>query len=146
MVFVNFLVTSTVFASAAQKLPTNIRYLKNKFRTKMCYGILKTSSDGPQGMQQQALVAVDAAVLAVLAPYAGPRREPERSPPRGDRRPLATRNRSRERRAAAGGDNSYGQLREKAMNERSKCPPTSSSTSATRPGGRAQCSQGTKRR
>ena len=54
-------------------------------------------------MQQQAPVALDAAALAVLAPYVGPRREGrERSPPRGDRRPLATRNRSRERRAAAG--------------------------------------------
>ena len=60
--------------------------------------------------------------------YTGPRRERERSPPRGDRRPLATRNRSRERRAAAGGDQeSYGQLREKAINERSKTVPAKES-------------------
>ena len=79
-------------------------------------------------MQQQAPVALDAAALAVLAPYAGPRRERERSPPRGDRRPLSTRNRSRERRAAAGGDQeSYGQLREKAINERSKTVPAKES-------------------
>ena len=79
-------------------------------------------------MQQQAPVALDAAALAVLAPYAGPRRERERSPPRGDRRPLSTRNRSRERRAAAGGDQeSYGQLREKAVNERSKTVPAKES-------------------
>ena len=79
-------------------------------------------------MQQQAPVALDAAALAVLAPYTGPRRERERSPPRGDRRPLATRNRSRERRAAAGGDQeSHGQLREKAVNERSKTVPAKES-------------------
>ena len=79
-------------------------------------------------MQQQAPVALDAAALAVLAPYVGPRRERERSPPRGDRRPLSTRNRSRERRAAAGGDQeSYGQLREKAVKERSKTVPAKES-------------------
>ena len=58
-----------------------------------------------------------------MAALAGPRRE--RSPPRGDRRPLATRNRSRERRAAAGDSNkeSYQQLREKALMQRSKTVP-----------------------
>ena len=64
--------------------------------------------------QQTAPLAADAAAAA-LAPYAGPRRERERSPPRGDRRPLAKRNQSREERAAAGGaKESYGQMRQKA--------------------------------
>ena len=58
-------------------------------------------------VQQKAPLAED------LAARAGR----QRSPPRGDRRPLSTRNRSRERRAAAGDSNkeSYQQLREKAL-------------------------------
>ena len=66
---------------------------------------------------QKAPLATDAALVA---------REPrERSPPRGDRRPLSTRNRSRERRAAAGGteEETYGQIRQKALNARSKTVP-----------------------
>ena len=65
---------------------------------------------------QKAPLAADAALVA---------REPrERSPPRGDRRPLSTRNRSRERRAAAGGaEETYGQIRQKALNARSKTVP-----------------------
>ena len=74
--------------------------------------------------QQKAPLAADAAAAA-LAPYVGPRREGrERSPPRGDRRPLAKRNQSREERAAAGGaKESYGQMRQKALGERSKTVP-----------------------
>ena len=76
-------------------------------------------------MQQRASMALDA---AAPTPDLGPRRERERSPPRGDRRPLSARNRSLERRAAAGGDQeSYGQLREKAINERSKTVPAKES-------------------
>ena len=58
-----------------------------------------------------------AADAAALAPYAGPRRKSrERSPPRGDRRPLSKRNKSREDRAAAkGAVDSYGQMRDKAL-------------------------------
>ena len=50
----------------------------------------------------------------------------ERSPPRGDRRPLSKRNKSREDRAATGGakDETYGQIREKALSARSKTVPT----------------------
>ncbi len=48
----------------------------------------------------------------------------ERSPPRGDRRPLSKRNISRERRAAAGGaSDTYGQIRAKALHQRSKTVP-----------------------
>ena len=48
----------------------------------------------------------------------------ERSPPRGDRRPLSKRNKSREDRAAAGGANdTYGQIRAKALGARSKTLP-----------------------
>ena len=51
-------------------------------------------------------------------------RDRERSPPRGDRRPLTTRNKSREDRAAAGGgEGTYGQIREKALAGRSKSVP-----------------------
>ena len=75
--------------------------------------------------QQKAPLAADAAAAVALAPYVGPRREGrERSPPRGDRRPLAKRNQSREERAAAGGaKESYGQMRQKALGERSKTVP-----------------------
>ncbi len=48
----------------------------------------------------------------------------ERSPPRGDRRPLSKRNASREKRAAAGGaTDTYGQIRDKALAQRSKTVP-----------------------
>ena len=48
----------------------------------------------------------------------------ERSPPRGDRRPLSKRNKSREDRAAAGGaEDTYGQIRAKALGARSKTVP-----------------------
>ncbi len=48
----------------------------------------------------------------------------ERSPPRGDRRPLSKRNKSREKRAAAGGaTDMYGQIRDKAIAQRSKTVP-----------------------
>ena len=48
----------------------------------------------------------------------------ERSPPRGDRRPLSKRNKPREQRAAAGGaSGSYGQIRAKALEQRSKTVP-----------------------
>ena len=48
----------------------------------------------------------------------------ERSPPRGDRRPLSKRNKSREDRAAAGGaTDTYGQIRAKALAQRSKTVP-----------------------
>ena len=48
----------------------------------------------------------------------------ERSPPRGDRRPLSKRSKSREDRAAAGGaTDSYGQIRAKALAARSKSVP-----------------------
>ncbi len=64
---------------------------------------------------QTAPLALDAAALA---------RDRERSPPRGDRRPLSKRNRSREERAAAaGGKDTYGQMRQKALGERSKTVP-----------------------
>ena len=65
---------------------------------------------------QKAPLALDAAALVG--------RDRERSPPRGDRRPLATRNKSREDRAAAGGaEGTYGQIREKALGARSKTVP-----------------------
>ncbi len=71
----------------------------------------------------QALAESQKAPLAADAALVG--REPrERSPPRGDRRPLSTRNRSREQRAAAAGaEESYGQIRQKALNARSKTVP-----------------------
>ena len=49
----------------------------------------------------------------------------ERSPPRGDRRPLSKRNASREKRASAGGvdGETYGQVRDKALAQRSKTVP-----------------------
>ena len=48
----------------------------------------------------------------------------ERSPPRGDRRPLSKRNKSREDRAAAGGaTDSYSQIHAKALAARSKTVP-----------------------
>ena len=48
----------------------------------------------------------------------------ERSPPRGDRRPLLKRNKSREdRAAAAGASDTYGQIRAKALAQRSKTVP-----------------------
>ena len=49
----------------------------------------------------------------------------ERSPPRGDRRPLSKRNKSRERRENAGGVDieTYGQIRDKALAQRSKTVP-----------------------
>ena len=49
----------------------------------------------------------------------------ERSPPRGDRRPLSKRNASREKRASAGGvdGQTYGQVRDKALAQRSKTVP-----------------------
>ncbi len=64
--------------------------------------------------RQQADVAPDMAAF-----------ERERSPPRGDRRPLSKRNASRERRAAAGGTEAetYGQMRNKALAQRSKTVP-----------------------
>jgi len=66
---------------------------------------------------QKAPLATDAAALFG--------RDRERSPPRGDRRPLSKRNKSREERAAAGGakDETYGQIREKALSARSKTVP-----------------------
>ena len=70
----------------------------------------------------EALVAHQKAPLAMDAALVG--RDRERSPPRGDRRPLSTRNRSREQRAAAGGaDETYGQIRQKALSMRSKTVP-----------------------
>ena len=70
----------------------------------------------------QALMEFQKAPLAADAALAG--RDRERSPPRGDRRPLSTRNRSREQRAAAGGaDETYGQIRQKALSARSKTVP-----------------------
>ena len=64
-------------------------------------------------MQEKAPLAQDAAALVR-----------ERSPPRGDRRPLSKRNKSREDRAAArGAEDTYGQLRAKAMSARSKTVP-----------------------
>ena len=48
----------------------------------------------------------------------------ERSPPRGGRRPLSKCNKSREDRAAAGGaEDTYGQIRAKAVGARSKTLP-----------------------
>ena len=48
----------------------------------------------------------------------------ERSPPRGDRQPLSKRNASREQRAAASGaSDTYGQIRAKALSQRSKTVP-----------------------
>ena len=65
---------------------------------------------------QKAPLALDAAALVG--------RNRERSPPRGDRRPLSKRNKSREDRAAAGGaEGTYGQIREKALSARSKTVP-----------------------
>ena len=65
---------------------------------------------------QKAPLATDAAALFG--------RDRERSPPRGDRRPLSTRNKSREDRQAAGGAaGTYGQIREKALGARSKTLP-----------------------
>ncbi len=70
----------------------------------------------------QALMEFQKAPLAADAALVG--RDRERSPPRGDRRPLSTRNRSREQRAAAGGaDETYGQIRQKALSARSKTLP-----------------------
>ena len=70
----------------------------------------------------QALMEFQKAPLAADAALVG--RDRERSPPRGDRRPLSTRNRSREQRAAAGGaDETYGQIRQKALSARSKTVP-----------------------
>ena len=70
----------------------------------------------------QALMEFQKAPLAADAALVG--RDRERSPPRGDRRPLSTRNRSREQRAAAGGaDEMYGQIRQKALSARSKTVP-----------------------
>ena len=67
-------------------------------------------------MHQKAPLALDAAALVG--------RNRERSPPRGDRRPLSKRNKSREDRAAAGGaEGTYGQIREKALSARSKTVP-----------------------
>ncbi len=68
-------------------------------------------------MHQKAPLALDAAALAG--------RNRERSPPCGDRRPLSKRNTSHEERAAAGGakDETYGQIRAKAMGARSKTVP-----------------------
>ena len=64
-------------------------------------------------MHQKAPLAEDAAAVGR-----------ERSPPRGDRRPLSKRNKSREDRAAAGGaDDTYGQIRSKALGARSKTLP-----------------------
>ena len=64
-------------------------------------------------MHEKAPLALDAAALVR-----------ERSPPRGDRRPLSKRNKSREDRAAArGAEDTYGQLRAKAMSARSKTVP-----------------------
>ena len=72
-----------------------------------------------------ALAAHQTAPLALDAAALAPRqKDRERSPPRGDRRPLSKRNKSREERAAAGGaKDSYGQLRNKALGERSKTVP-----------------------
>ncbi len=66
---------------------------------------------------QKAPLALDAAALVG--------RNRERSPPRGDRRPLSKRNKIREERAAAGGakDETYGQVRAKAVGARSKTVP-----------------------
>ena len=67
-------------------------------------------------MHQKAPLAEDVAALVG--------RTRERSPPRGDRRPLSKRNKSREDRAAAGGANdTYGQIRAKALGARSKTLP-----------------------
>ena len=64
-------------------------------------------------MQEQASPAQDAAFVR------------ERSPPRGDRRPLSKRNKSREdREAARGAEDTYGQIRAKALSARSKTVPT----------------------
>ena len=72
----------------------------------------------------EALAAHQTAPLALDAAALAPRRDRERSPPRGDRRPLSKRNKSREQRAAAGGaKESYGQIRQKALGERSKTVP-----------------------
>ena len=67
--------------------------------------------------RQTAPLALDAAAAL--------RFDRERSPPRGDRRPLSKRNKSREERAAAGGakDETYGQIRAKAVGARSKTVP-----------------------
>ena len=66
-------------------------------------------------MHEKAPLALDAAALL---------RNRERSPPRGDRRPLSKRNKSREDRAAARGtEDTYGQIRAKAMSARSKTVP-----------------------
>ena len=66
-------------------------------------------------MHQKAPLAMDAAAL---------RAGRERSPPRGDRRPLSKRNKSREDRAAAGGaEDTYRQIRAKALQARSKTVP-----------------------
>ena len=64
-------------------------------------------------MHEKAPLALDAAALVR-----------ERSPPRGDRRPLSKRNKSREDRAAArGAEDTYGQIRAKAISARSKTVP-----------------------
>ena len=64
-------------------------------------------------MQEQASPAQDAAALVR-----------ERSPPWGDRRPLSKRNKSHEdREAARGAEDTYGQLRAKALSARSKTVP-----------------------
>ena len=56
----------------------------------------------------------------LLNPYAGPRRPRTRSPPRADLRPQAVREKSAENR---GNPESYGQMREKALQQRSKVIP-----------------------
>ena len=66
-------------------------------------------------MHEKASPAPDAAALV---------RNRERSPPRGDRRPLSKRNKSREDGAAVGGaEDTYGQIRAKAISARSKTVP-----------------------
>jgi len=72
----------------------------------------------------EALAALQTAPLALDA-AAALRFDRARSPPRGDRRPLSKRNKSREERAAAGGakDETYGQIRAKAVGARSKTVP-----------------------
>ena len=82
--------------------------------------VFPTNTPYAQALQQfqKAPLAEDAALAAQS------RSTRERSPLRGDRRPLSTRNKSREKReAAGGGDETYGQIRDKALSMRSKTVP-----------------------